>query len=242
MKAADKTKHMSRPVFSCCVCNRLPSQSQRHWSVKGSDDWFFFLLLPIISRINVWSSLIFMACEKKVLCSLPRQVDAIQTVYKTDVVRAIYSQVSFAVQRTSLKSVYSVSARTLGLVSTWHRFTRTHLCTSVSLSCPPTEQLAPQCQPTPRPSQFPQIWHMMCCVLGNNWRRISSQPRSHSLNCISVEVIFTSFSDLHHYRLTSLQTDLRHYRLTSLLNHSVYWLPHVYIPSHPFQFCHSYHQ
>ena len=27
-------------------------------------------------------------------------------------------------------------------------------------SCPPTEQLVPQYQLTPRPSQFPQIWHM----------------------------------------------------------------------------------
>ena len=75
--------------------------------------------------------------------SLPQQANAIQKVCKIDVVRALYSQVSFAVQRmkgksltsaksvyavsvavqrmkwksfTSPKSVYAVSARTLGLV------------------------------------------------------------------------------------------------------------------------------
>ena len=35
---------------------------------------------------------------------------------------------------------------------------------------------------------------------------ISSQPCSYSPNCISFEVIFTLFLDLHHYRLMSLQT------------------------------------
>ena len=100
-----------------------------------------------------------------------QQVDAIQKMYKIDVralVKTLYSQVSFAVQRmkwksfTSPKDVYAVSARTLGLVPTWHRFTQTHFCTLVSLSCPPTKQLAPQCQLTPCPSQFPQIWHVLC--------------------------------------------------------------------------------
>ena len=54
--------------------------------------------------------------------SLPQQVTAVQKVYKIDAFRALYSQVSFAIQRmkwkllTSPKSVYAVSARTLGLV------------------------------------------------------------------------------------------------------------------------------
>ena len=70
------------------------------------------------------------------------------------------------------------------------KFTQTHLCTFANLCCPPTEQLAPQYFTIP----------------STHGCHISSQPCSYSPNCISFEVIFTLFLDLHHYRLMSLQT------------------------------------
>ena len=152
--------------------------------------------------------------------SLPQQADAIQKVYKIDV-SALYSRISFAVQRmkwksfTSPMSVYAVSPRTLGLVPAWHRFTQTYFCTFVSLTCPPTEQLAPQCQLTPHPSQFPQIWHMMRCVLDNTWMPYFQSNTFSLPKGIWLEVISTPFLDLDHYRLTLL------------LNHSIHWLPQL---------------
>ena len=62
------------------------------------------------------------------------------------------------------------------------------------------------------------IWCAVCWT--THGRRISSQPRSHSPSGISLAVIFFSFSYLRHYSLTSLQTYI-------IVNHSVYWLPHV---------------
>ena len=178
----------SLSVYVCVLCHRkfnhfvyvtvwLPSQSQRGQSLKGS--------------------------------SLPQQVDAVQ---KVDILRALYSQVLFAVQRmkwkslTSPKSVYAVSPTTLALAPAWHRFTQTHFCRFVSLSCPPTEQLAPQYQLTPHSSQFPKIWHMMCCVLDNTWTPYF-QSATFSLPqryIVSSHLFFISY--LHHHRLTSLQT------------------------------------
>ena len=80
-------------------------------------------------------------------------------LYKTDVVRDLfqthYSRVSFAVQRMKWKlhlprvSMQFLSERWV-LRPPDTRFTQTHSCTFVSLSCPLTEQLAPQCQLTPR--------------------------------------------------------------------------------------------
>ena len=110
---------------------------------------------------------------------------------------------------------HAVSARTLGLAPTWLRFTQTHFCTFMSLSCPPTEQLAPQYQLTPRQSQFSQIWHMMCCVLDNTWT-----PYFQS----------ATFSLPHWYIILDhphVILHLHHYRLTSSLNHSIHWLPHL---------------
>ena len=149
----------------------------------------------------------------------PQQVDAIQKVHKIDVVRALCSQVAFAVQRmkwkslTSPKRVCAVSARTRGLAPAWHRFTQTYFCTFVILICPPTEQLAPQYQLTPCSSQFPQIVQMMCCVLDNTWTPYF-QSAAFSL--------FQRYMVRGHLHVIS---DLHHYRLTSLSNHSIHWLP-----------------
>ena len=127
--------------------------------------WWLVLLSSSSNKsmISVWSSLIFMVCEKQfsVLChnkSMLYKRCTKQMLLEPSMHRSHWK--SF----TSPKSVYTVSTRTLGLAPAWYRFTQTHFCTFVSSSCPPTEQLAPQYQPTPRPSQFPQIWHMMSCV------------------------------------------------------------------------------
>ena len=74
-------------------------------------------------------------------------------------------------------------------------------CTFMSLSCPPTEQLAPQCQLTPRHSQFPQIWHVMCCVFGRHMGPVFLV--SHFL---TPPTVYRFRSSSRHFTLTSLQT------------------------------------
>ena len=165
------------------TCNWLHSQSQR-----GNDQG------RILMIVFLFCFLIF--CHWSQL-----QVNGIQKMYKIDVrafVKTLYSQLSFAVRRMkwkslwiSPKSVYAVSARALGLAPTCHRFTQTRFCTLVSLSCPPTKQLVPQCQLTPCPSQFPKILHMMCWTAHGH--HISSQTHSHSPNSVWLEVIMMSF-------------------------------------------------
>ena len=164
------------------TCNWLHSQSQR-----GSDQGRILIVF-------LFCFLIF--CHRSQL-----QVNGIQKMYKIDVrafVKTLYSQLSFAVQRMkwkslwiSPKSVYAVSARALGLAPTCHRYTQTHFCTLVSLSCPPAKQLVPQCQLTPCPSQFPKTLHMMCWTAHGH--HISSQTHSHSPNSVWLEVIMMSF-------------------------------------------------
>ena len=203
--------------------------------------WWLVLLSPSSNKsmISVWSSLISMVCEKQfsVLCHNKSML------YKSCTKRMLLEP---SIHRshwksfTSPKSVYAVSARTLGLAPTWHRFTQTHLCSFVSLRGPPTEQLAPQYHLTPRPSQFPQIWHMMGSV-GQHMDAVFPVSQVFTL-----PTVYRSRSSSRNF-LTYIITDLRQYRLTSSLNHSVYWLPHVHIASHFFiffslQFCHSYHQ
>ena len=125
--------------------------------------------------------------------SLPQQVNAIQ---KADVLRSLYSQVSFAVQRmkrkllASPKSVCAVSARTLALAPAWHRFTQTHVCIFVSPSCPPTELLAPQYQLTPRSSQFPQIWHIL--MLPGWWCEFSFRATGKFVHTLTDQTLNTN--------------------------------------------------
>ena len=114
--------------------------------------------------------------------------------------KTLYSQVSFAVQRIKWKSfmspkdVYAVSARMLGLVPTWHRFTQTQFCTFVSLTCHQQSSWllnASWLHAFHNSLKF-AIYCAVCWTTHGHC--ISSEPRTHSPNGISC-----SRSPSHHF-------------------------------------------
>ena len=143
--------------------------------------------------------------RETVLCSLPQQVDAIQKLYKTDVVRALYSQVSLEVIHISQECLCSFCKNTGSCAHLTQIYTNAlvYIC---ELEWPTNRAVGFTIPADSTPFTIPsnRAYDELCWT--KHGRRISSQPRSHSPNCISFVVIFTSFSDLHHYRLTSLQT------------------------------------
>ena len=59
---------------------------------------------------------------------------------------------------------------------------------------------------TPCSSQFPQVWQMMCCVLDNTWTPYFQSATFSLLQRYMDRGHLHVISNLHHHRLTSLQT------------------------------------
>ena len=64
----------------------------------------------------------------------------------------------------------------------------------------------PQYRLTPCSSQFPQVWQMMCCVLDNTWTPYFQSATFSLLQRYMDRGHLHVISNLHHHRLTSLQT------------------------------------
>ena len=142
-----------------------------------------------------------------------QQVDAIQKMYKIDVralVKTLYSQVSFAVQRMKWKSFMNISQECLCNfckgIGSCARLTQIYTNTllyTCELELPTNQAVGSTMPADSMPFTIPS--NLTCAVCWTtHGRHISSQPHSHSPIGIWLEVIFMSFQ-------TYIITDLCHH-------------------------------
>ena len=135
--------------------------------------------------------------RETVLCSLPQQVDAIQKVYKTDVVRALYAQVSLEVIHISQECLYSFYKNTGSCARLIQIYTNAllYIC---ELELPTNRAVGSTIPADSTPFTIPSnlAYDELC------WT-------THGRHVLTLPTVYRSRSSSRHF-LTYIITDLRH--------------------------------